>query len=48
MQKLEASENELNKILQYLRFGHNVEKDQHKIIDVTNNHKWMSQNTGRK
>ena len=45
MQKLEASENELNKILQYLRFGHNVEEDQQ---DVTNNQKWMSQNTGIK
>ena len=39
MQKSEASENELNKILQYGRFGNNIEEDQHKIVDVTNNQK---------
>ena len=39
VQKSEASENELNKILRYGRFGNNVERDQHKIADVTNNQK---------
>ena len=48
MQKLEASENELNKILQYGRFGNNVEEDQHKIADVTNSQKWVSRNTATK
>ena len=48
MQKSEASENELNKILQYGRFGNNVGEDQHKIADVTNNQRWVSPNTATK
>ena len=48
VQKSKASENKLNKILQYGRIGHNVEGDQHKVADVTNNQKWVSLNTAMK
>ena len=48
MQKSEANENELNKTLQYLRFGNNIKGDQEKIVDVTNNQRRVSPNTATK